>query len=96
MLVAGFSILDKRWRESLISLPLMTGSSLVKIINEVIMENLLIILIIVLAGVYIIRRFWKSAKGDVSCSCGCSSCNNTTCSDEKDVKPIFLDDRMEK
>jgi len=60
------------------------------------MENLLVILIVALAAGYLVRRFWKSAKEDVICSCGCSSCNNTTCSDEKNVKPIFLGDRTEK
>ena len=42
------------------------------------MDNLLVILIVALAGAYIVRRFYKSAKN--TGGCGCSSCDaHETC-----------------
>lgn len=42
------------------------------------MENMLVVLIVAWAGVYVIRSFWKGAKEGANCSCGCPSCNNDT------------------
>jgi hypothetical protein len=53
------------------------------------MENLIVILIVVLAGAYIIRTFyrrWNRKEADV---CGCSSCDmNTTCSELEKEKYV--------
>lgn len=40
------------------------------------MENLIVTLIVVLAGVYIARMVFKKFRKDgVECGCGCSSCD---------------------
>jgi hypothetical protein len=39
------------------------------------MENLIVILIVALAGVYLIRRFYKGSKQNVDSVCDCSSCH---------------------
>jgi len=39
------------------------------------MQNLIVALIIALAVFYIGRRFYRSAKLDEGCGCGCSSCD---------------------
>jgi len=44
------------------------------------MDNLLVILIVIVAIAYIIKTFFKKLKQEDSC-CGCSSCNtdSTSC-----------------
>jgi hypothetical protein len=38
------------------------------------MDNLLVILIVVLAGGYIVKRFYSTAKNQAACGCGCNAC----------------------
>ena len=38
------------------------------------MNNLLVILIVALAGGYIVKRFYKTAKNQAACGCGCNTC----------------------
>ena len=38
------------------------------------MDNLLVILIVALAGGYIVKRFYKTAKNQAGCGCGCNTC----------------------
>ena len=48
------------------------------------MENIIILLIVGLAVLYMIRLFYKTAKKEDSCGCGCSSCETSTeCSDDQ-------------
>ena len=48
------------------------------------MENLLVIIIVALAGAYIVRTFYRRWKGEEDCGCGCSSCDiEATCDDPK-------------
>ena len=63
---------------------LLVRSALSRVMSGVNMDNLIVILIVVLAGAYIVRTFykrWKKRDGDV---CGCSACDmNTSCSEFK-------------
>ena len=48
-------------------------NSLLPVIMEDDMDNLLVILIVTLAGIYIVRTLYKRLKGQEDCGCGCSS-----------------------
>jgi len=39
------------------------------------MDNLLVILIIVLAGAYLVRTFYRRSRNKSAPGCGCSSCD---------------------
>ena len=60
----------------------MSETSFISGIRGINMENLLIILIVALAGVYVVRKFWRSSKKDKTCCCSCSN-NNLACKAEK-------------
>ncbi|MBW2086843.1 MAG: FeoB-associated Cys-rich membrane protein [Deltaproteobacteria bacterium] len=46
------------------------------------MENLLVILIVFLAGLYIVRTYYKRLRKQGDCGCECSSCDiETTCNE---------------
>jgi hypothetical protein len=47
------------------------------------MENILVIVIVVLAGAYIIRRYYRGSKKGLDCGCGCSSCSSETTSEDQ-------------
>jgi|GEM_PF-1354056 len=65
--------------------------------GEGMMENILVLLIVGLAAIYVIRRLWKGAKEDAICACGCACSNNdSACTADKLVKPDILGDRTEK
>jgi len=42
------------------------------------MDNLLVILIVIVAGAYSIRSFYKRLKTQQGCCCGCSVCTIET------------------
>jgi hypothetical protein len=46
------------------------------------MENIIVILIVGVAVLYMIRIFYKTAKKGDSCGCGCSSCETIVDCDE--------------
>jgi uncharacterized membrane protein YuzA (DUF378 family) len=47
------------------------------------MENIIVWLIVGLAVLYMIRIFYKTAKKEEGCGCGCSSCETSAdCSDD--------------
>ncbi len=39
------------------------------------MDTWITLIIVLAAGFYIVRRFYKSTKKPGNCSCGCSSCD---------------------
>jgi hypothetical protein len=48
------------------------------------MENIIVLLIVGLAVLYMIRIFYKTAKKEDGCGCGCSSCETSVdCSDDQ-------------
>jgi len=47
------------------------------------MQNLIVVLIIALAVLYVGRRFYRSSKLEEGCGCGCSSCDT----EKKDCLP---------
>ena len=42
------------------------------------MDNLLVILILAIAGGYIVKRFYKNARNQPSDGCGCTTCKTET------------------
>ncbi|MBW1862036.1 MAG: FeoB-associated Cys-rich membrane protein [Deltaproteobacteria bacterium] len=51
------------------------------------MDTLLVILIVGLAGAYLVSRFYRSSKQGVGCGGGCSSCDiGTTCNETEKEK----------
>jgi hypothetical protein len=49
------------------------------------MENIIVLLIVGLAVLYMIRIFYKTAKKEDGCGCGCASCETSVdCSDAED------------
>jgi hypothetical protein len=57
------------------------------------MENLIVILIVVLAGVYISRTFFKRLRKREADVCGCSSCEmNAGCSELEKETHVSVDD----
>lgn len=49
------------------------------------METLIVILIVAIALFYVIKTFFKKAKGADPCDCGCSSCSTSIeCSDQQE------------
>ncbi len=43
------------------------------------MENVIVVIIVVLAVVYLLRSFFRSSRKDApSCGCGCSGCRSET------------------
>jgi hypothetical protein len=46
------------------------------------MENLLVGLIIGLAVIFMVRKFYKSVKNGNSCGCGCESCDTAVACDD--------------
>jgi len=49
------------------------------------MENIIVLLIVGLAVLYMIRIFYKTAKKEDDCGCGCASCETSVaCSDAED------------
>jgi len=46
------------------------------------MDNILVIIIVILACLFIARTFYNRSKKQGSCSCGCSKCDiDITCSE---------------
>ncbi|MCG6908941.1 MAG: FeoB-associated Cys-rich membrane protein [Deltaproteobacteria bacterium] len=44
------------------------------------MQNIIVVLIVIIAAVYLVRRFYRGVKrpGKDTCGCGCSGCSQTT------------------
>ncbi len=43
------------------------------------MENVIVVVIVVLAVAYLFRTFFRSSRSDApSCGCGCASCGSET------------------
>ena len=57
------------------------------------MENIIVLLIVGLAVLYMIRIFYKTAKKEDGCGCGCSSCETSAdCSDAEENQVSNLPD----
>ncbi len=41
------------------------------------MENIIVLLIVGLAVMYVIKMFYKTAKKEDGCGCGCSACDTS-------------------
>jgi hypothetical protein len=49
------------------------------------MQTLAVILIVAIAGVFVVSKFRKKAVSEEGCDCGCSSCELTdTCSEKEE------------
>ena len=54
-----------------------------QVIGEEKMENIIVLPIVGLAVLYLIRIFYKTAKKEDGCGCGCSSCETSVdCTDD--------------
>ncbi|UCH21475.1 MAG: FeoB-associated Cys-rich membrane protein [Deltaproteobacteria bacterium] len=53
------------------------------------MENIIVILIVGVAVLYLIRIFYKTTKKGDGCGCGCSSCDTVDDCDEPNFEQIL-------
>ena len=55
------------------------------------MDNILVIMIVILACAFIARTFHRRSKKEGDCSCGCSTCDaDITCNEPTKDKPQNL------
>jgi uncharacterized protein (UPF0333 family) len=65
--------------------------------GEVEMENIIVVIIVVLAAVYIGRSYYKKYKKGNQCSCGCAACPADTSScDFPEERSKQISDLQEK